>query len=124
MPKKPTKQMVITPGGPRPADHVHTVPPDSIVQRDESETFTVTRKKTDDATPVRQLLATGLYAITPGGIRPKSMIHTVEPDQIVDLDENVFKRFDVQKRRFIPHPPLEVAPPQLPALGSGWITYA
>ena len=116
--------VVTTPGGPRPADHVHTVSPDDMVQRDKTGTFTVTRRPQIDLAPTRQLLATGLYAFTPGGIRPKSMIHTVEPGQIVDLDELIFKRFDLRSGKFIAPPPLEVAPPHLPALGSGWITYA
>ena len=116
--------VVTTPGGPRPADHVHTVSPDDMVQRDKTGIFTVTRRPQIDLAPTRQLLATGLYAFTPGGIRPKSMIHTVEPGQIVDLDELIFKRFDLRSGKFIAPPPLEVAPPHLPALGSGWITYA
>ena len=116
--------VVTTPGGPRPADHVHTVSPDDMVQRDKTGTFTVTRRPQIDLAPTRQLLATGLYAFTPGGIRPKSMIHTVEPGQIVDLDELIFKRFDLRSGKFIAPPPLEVAPPHLPALGSGWITFA
>ena len=123
MAEKP-KDYVTTPGGPRPADHVHTVFPGNVVERDETGAFAVTRKRQADLAPTKQLLATGLYAITPGGIRPKSMIHTVEPGQIVDRDDKVFKRFDTRSAKFIAPPLVEVAPPQLPAIGSGWITFA
>ncbi|SIO40596.1 hypothetical protein SAMN05443247_04935 [Bradyrhizobium erythrophlei] len=118
-----SNNLVTTPGGVRPADHVHTVIPDDVVQRDGTGAFTVTRKPRVDPARTKQLVATGLYAFTPGGIRPKSMIHTVEPGQIVNRDL-VFKRFDLRSGQFIPLPPVEVAPPHLPALGSGWITYA
>ena len=121
--KSKTKNIVTTPGGPRPAEKVHTVLPDNIVERDEFGNFKVMRKPLGLA-QTRQLLATGQYAITPGGIRPKSMIHTVQPGEIVDRDEIGFNRFDVGRNQFIPPPPLEVATPELPALGSGWITYA
>jgi hypothetical protein len=65
-----------------------------------------------------------MYEFTPGGLRPKSLIHTVEPGQIVGRDALVFKRFDLGRREFIPLAPLQVAAPRLPALGSGWITFA
>jgi hypothetical protein len=123
MAEKP-KDSVTTPGGPRSADHVHTVSPGNIVQRDETGAFTVTRRRQADLARTQQLLATGLYAFTPGGIRPKSMIHTIEPGQIIDRDGLVFKRFDLRRAQFIAPPPVEVAPPQLPAIGSGWITFA
>ena len=115
---------ITTPGGSRPADHVHTVYPDNIVQRDNSGAFTVTRRPRADLARTRQMLATGLYAYTPGGIRPKAMIHTVEQGQIVDRHQRVFKRFDLRSQQFVAPAMVEVAPPQLPAIGSGWITYA
>src|SRR5262245_26454778 len=95
-----SQHIVITPGGARPADHVHTVASDEAVQRGATGEFIVTRQTRPDFARTRELLATGLYAITPGGIRPKSMIHTVEPGQVVERTDGVFKRFDLYNKRF------------------------
>ena len=65
-----SNNLVTTPGGVRPADHVHTVIPDDVVQRDGTGAFSVTRKPRVDPARTKQLVATGLYAFTPGGIRP------------------------------------------------------
>jgi hypothetical protein len=114
---------VTTPGGPRPADRVHTVLPGNVVQRGASGTFVVGLAPRLDAAAT-ELLSTGQYTVTPGGIRPRSMVHIVEPGQIIDLHDGIFKRFDLRTREFIAPPPVEVRPLYLPALGSGWITYA
>ena len=70
---------IYTPGGPRTPDHVHTVGPDEYVASNAAGQYSVAHKLRPDAARTQQLLSTGLYAITPGGIRPKSMIHLVQP---------------------------------------------
>jgi hypothetical protein len=77
-PQDPKKQadVVFTPGGPRRADQVHAVGPGEMVTPGAAGQYTVARKP-PDLQRTRELLATGEYAITPGGLRPKSMIHLV-----------------------------------------------
>ena len=115
-------ELVITPGGPRAADLVHKVPPDGIV--DARRTFAPPHLLPAQQARVQRLLATGDYAITPGGVRPKSMIHLVKPGEVVRQDKDRFKRFDMERKLFIEPPPVLVDMPELPGLGSGWITYA
>ena len=53
------------------------------------------------------------------------MIHTIEPGQVVNRDASTFKRFDLRSGKFLSPPRVDPpAPAHLPALGSGWITYA
>jgi len=80
------------------------------------------------ALETKQLLATGDFTVTPGGVRPKSMVHEVQPGEIVDLAGATFKRFDLATRKFIEPSQIEAdvraMAAELPALGSGWITFA
>src|SRR4051812_6609054 len=119
-----SSDLVITPGGPRTADHIHTVQSGDIVEADRSGRFKITRRKRPDLARTRELLSTGLYAITPGGIRPKSMIHVVQPGEVVRADRGVFKRFHLESETFIEPPPVGFDPPQLPGIGSGWLAAA
>jgi hypothetical protein len=121
---KTRQDMIYTPGGPRTPDHVHTVGPDEYVAANAAGQYSIAHRLLPDAARTRQLLSTGLYAITPGGIRPKSMIHLVQPHEIVRHDGTRLKRFDTRTDRFIEPPPVDFEPPNLPGLGSGWITYA
>jgi hypothetical protein len=118
-----SKDMVTTPGGPRSAELVHTVPPGGTVQRTVRGDFAVVANPRLDAVETKRLLDTGLYTITPGGIRPKSLVHTVGPQEIVRRHEGVFKRFDLQRQTFIDARPLAVESLHLPAFGSGWIVF-
>jgi hypothetical protein len=119
-----TSDLVMTPGGPRTADHIHTVQSGDIVEADKSGRFRITHRKRPDLARTRELLSTGLYEITPGGIRPKSMIHEVQPGEVVRPDGGVFKRFHLQSETFIEPPPVGVDPPHLPGIGSGWLAAA
>jgi len=121
---KTRQDMIYTPGGPRTPDHVHTVGPDEYVAANAAGQYSIAHRLLPDAARTRQLLSTGLYAITPGGIRPKSMIHLVQPHEVVRHDGTRLKRFDTRTDRFIEPPPVDFEPPNLPGLGSGWITYA
>jgi hypothetical protein len=100
----------------------------STPKRSSSPAFTVTRVKRLTALETKHLLATGQFTVTPGGVRPKSMVHEVKPGEIVDLDGARFKRFDLATRKFVAPlgvtKDLEAKAASLPALGSGWITYA
>ncbi|MDQ2852221.1 MAG: hypothetical protein M3Y49_16125, partial [Actinomycetota bacterium] len=125
-PQEPISQLksVYTPGGPRTPDQVHTVGADEIVAADEAGRYRVANRAALTAKRTRQLLATGDYGITPGGVRPNSMIHLVAPDEIVRHDGVQMRRFNTLTETFIDAPKVTLASPELPGLGSGWITYA
>ena len=103
----PKLESVHTPGGLRPEDQVHTVAPDQLVTTDTAGQYRVVRKPPLTLKRARQLLATGDYTITPGGLRPKSMIHLVEPDEIMRPDGARMKRFNTRTETFVepPKPP-------------------
>ncbi|MBO1766110.1 hypothetical protein [Allobranchiibius sp. GilTou38] len=119
-----TSETVHTPGGPRPADDVHTVAPGEVVAADEGGRYRVAKRPPLTLRRTRALLATGDYAITPGGLRPKSMIHLVGPDEIVRPDSGRMKRFNTRTETFVEPPETTAEIAELPGLGSGWITYA
>jgi len=117
--------IVFTPGGPRASSLIQTVQPGTVVQQPSSNTFNILKTPSRLTTLHRQLLATGEYEITPGGIRHKSFIHEVSPGEVVRPDNGLNKRFNVQRQQFIEnHVAPAVTEPELPGLGSGWITYA
>ena len=122
-PQDPKKQadVVFTPGGPRRADQVHAVGAGEMVTPGAAGQYTVARKP-PDLQRTRELLATGEYEITPGGLRPRSMIHLVQPHEVVRLDGARLKRFDTRTETFVEPPHVE-GTPELPAPGSGWITF-
>jgi hypothetical protein len=124
MPQK-DDEIVITPGGPRSVSLVHTVTPGDIVEQVSQNTFTTHPNASAIRELHQELLATGDYEITPGGIRHKSMIHTVEAGEVVTAHKGVYKRFNVERQQFIDNhaTPTELGP-DLPGLGSGWITFA
>jgi hypothetical protein len=85
---------------------------------------TIQRGATANLAEMRRLLATGQYAITPGGIRPKSMIHIVQPGEIVARRGTSFQRFDMQRMEFVEPAHTDAEPLELPDLGDGWIVCA
>ena len=120
-PNQPQPERVHTPGGPRRPDQMHEVGAGQMVTPDATGRYVVAHKPPDLAR-TRQLLATGEYEITPGGIRHKSLIHLVQPHEVVRLDGERMKRFDTRTETFVEPAPAEHLP-ELPAPGSGWITY-
>jgi hypothetical protein len=104
-------------------DEIAVVAPGTTIQGDAAVPF-LARGGAPNPTEMRRLLAAGQYAITPGGIRPKSMIHTVEPGEIVARHGTSFQRFDMQRREFVEPAYTDAQPLDLPFLGEGWIVYA
>jgi hypothetical protein len=104
-------------------DEITVVAPGTTIQRDATVPFPM-RGGAPNPTELRRLLATGQYAITPGGIRPKSMIHTVKPGEIVARHGTSFQRFDMQRQEFVESAYTDAEPLELPALGDGWNVYA
>jgi hypothetical protein len=82
-------------------------------------------------------VATKLVA-TPGGYRDPSLVHLIEPDHVLTLENGNLRKMHVaghevvdfgvlrQRQTGIPLMPGNVArdPAKVPALGSGWISYA
>jgi hypothetical protein len=123
---------IITPGGPKPKDRVQLVKPGEAVRIDESgkaRIMTMIDAGTAGAPDV---------IITPGGARPRSQVHLIEPGHVLDGSDNRLRKINpagkviAEFRAIAPRPgrgplmPRNVAFPsgKLPALGSGWITYA
>jgi hypothetical protein len=104
-------EIVITPGGPRPASTIHTVQPTDTVRLDETG-FSVT------AGGAKAVLAPGLV-VTPGGPRLRSLIHNVESGYTLRVDPGSWKVLDLSGEivKTITLPPVEEAP----GLGAGWI---
>jgi hypothetical protein len=120
--KKEKEELVITPAGPRLKSSVHLVKPGEAVRVSEKTNTSITDE----------------LVLTPGGFRQKSLVHHIESGNVLDGKEAMFRKltFDgkkvaelgevVRKRGDKPLMPLNVFLPAgiVPALGSGWITYA
>ena len=122
MPSIP-KEPVYTPGGMRSREQIHTVGAGEVIARQSDGSFAVSPAQAPNLARTRELLATGQYAFTPGGLRPKSMIHHVRPGEVIQHDGAGFRRFHVQSETFMEAPEAAEAP-ELPVPGSGWITFA
>jgi hypothetical protein len=126
-------ETVITPGGPRSRDVVHHVQPGEAVEAD----------ATGERHIIDALRQTGRYAphdmvYTPGGPRAASQVHLVEPDSTLDVSDGRLRKLEVSGQvvtdfgEFITRPRItrqalrqqSLEPEPVPALGSGWITYA
>jgi hypothetical protein len=105
------EQIVITPGGPRPASTIHTVQSTDTVRLDETG-FSVTSGGAK-AVPAPDLV------VTPGGPRLRSLIHNVESGYTLRVDPGNWEIMDLTGTlvKSITPPPLEDAP----GLGTGWI---
>jgi hypothetical protein len=139
MSKKPaiSEELVTAPGGPRPRSLVHGVAPGEGVTMDPGgypviETRSPEGRGTEAAQDV---------VITPGGARQRGLVHMIEPGHVIDGSEGklrklspsgeVAKDFGPLHQRpggaplmphNVTHPPR--ASGAVPALGTGWITYA
>lgn len=139
MSKKPaiSEELVTAPGGPRPRSLVHGVAPGESVTMDPGGNPVITTRSHDvSGTTVAQDVI-----ITPGGARHRGLVHMIEPGHLIDGSEGKLRKmrpsgevvedFGPLHRRAegaplmpgnVTHPPR--ASGEVPALGSGWITYA
>jgi hypothetical protein len=62
--------------------------------------------------------------LTPGGFRPKSLVHLVERADGLRSMRGFVHKFDLTSRALVEVPNAELRFAEVPALGSGWITYA
>jgi hypothetical protein len=119
--------LVVTPGGPRRSDLVHAVGPGQIVTADEEDNMAVSPDiDFQEKVMGGNTVDAADLVLTPGGFRPRSFVHQVAEGQVLNsLDDG---RFQLRSRAGgavteLPEPPA-VSRAQVPALGSGWISYA
>jgi hypothetical protein len=148
---------VLTPGGLRPRDRVQPVGPGEAVRRDPDGTYSVVPAESsvdsegeEEATSepkhheeARSSLERGStvaddLVLTPGGYRPKSVVHAMEPGhyvsgkngrlQVLQPDGGVvvdLGPLPVRPAGVPLHPGNEMVPTEkVPGLGGGWITFA
>ena len=141
------KEMVITPGGPRPKDNVHPVGPGQAVRRNQDGSYSVVRETPpSDGEKEESKVMAEEYVLTPGGYRLKSLVHPIETGHTLDGTGGRMRSMDAHGKLvaelgeipvkpgdqpLMPHNVLAVNPAQahvagakVPALKSGWITYA
>jgi Domain of unknown function (DUF4214) len=130
------RQPVITPGGPRPRESTHFVPPGQAVRQNPDGTFSIVTPSSDEAT--ESDLMDEELVLTPGGFRPKSKVHFIRPGHSLRLVQGRHKEVDAQGAEVMDLGALEARPEGLPimprhvmrakgpvpAFGSGWIAYA
>jgi hypothetical protein len=130
--------IVLTPAGPRSRSQVHAVGPGSIVRRTEEGTYVVVAEASGEHGGEVAVLGEELV-LTPGGLRPKSLVHRLEPGTILDGRGGRYRQLGRRRKTLadfgsVPFRPagrplmprnvfFPVAGPT-PAFGSGWITYA
>jgi len=135
---KDPKEMVITPAGPRPRNKVHAVGPGQIVRRTAEGTYVLVPETSSEGSR-KSPVAPEELVLTPGGLRPKSLVHRIEPGAILDGSDGRYRMrhrsgrtladfgvipFRPVGRPLMPRNVFFPVPAVIPAFGSGWITYA
>jgi len=135
---KDPKEMVITPAGPRPRNKVHAVGPGQIVRRTAEGTYVLVPETSSEGSR-KSPVAPEELVLTPGGLRPKSLVHRIEPGAILDGSDGRYRMrhrsgrtladfgvipFRPVGRPLMPRNVFFPVPAAIPAFGSGWITYA
>jgi hypothetical protein len=142
------EEWVITPGGPRPKSSTRKVAQGRAVRRTPEGTHVLVTEAPTDQDDGSEGMADE-YVLTPGGLRPKSLVHKVARDNVVDVTDGRLRLMrrsgevvaelgelptrpggrPLMPRNVVP-PSVRVAPVApapagvVPAFGSGWITYA
>ena len=129
---------VITPGGPRPRGSVHGVSRGETVVQTADGTFTVVPTVDLEQSEGSASMPDDLV-ITPGGPRPRSLVHLIEDGTVLDGADGRLRKlggarevladFGVlpQRTHGVPLQPGNVThlrPEAAPAFGHGWITFA
>jgi hypothetical protein len=137
---------VITPGGPRAADLVHKVEQGEAVHVDQAGRASVLSgqdaadksahaqgerrhdegdlaKSLGRAVRLSDVPASAGLVVTPGGFRHSSQVHRVQPGEALHVEPGraLLRNLANNSARELP---LSAPAAVLPALGSGWITYA
>jgi len=144
--------LVITPGGPRPKEQVHSVGPGQMLRRNDDGALSVVPQQSFVHQPGSSSMPDDLV-LTPGGFRPRSLVYRIEAGHLLDasggrlrkltLAGDVVKDFgptivrpgdlplmpaNVVRQPLVPISParsaVEPRAASVPALGSGWIAFA
>lgn len=116
--------LALTPGGPRPADHVHPVGAEEAVRGDAAGAAAVVSGIGVPATapvPVASRLP-GLV-LTPGGFRPPAFVHHLPAGQALSRVGDQLHRLDLATNVRTEIAKLSAPAKKIPALGSGWIAW-
>lgn len=130
--KESDPETALAPGGSIFRNRVVQVQPEKVLQFDRLGNPVLTpRKKLPSRPELRdQMLAKG-FALTPGGYRPSSLVQRIEEGHALHLGDmpgsgaGEPKVIELSSRNIvkkIAQPSVSLS--ELPALGSGWITYA
>jgi hypothetical protein len=151
--KNDKDDIVVTPGGPRPKGNVQAVGPGQTVRRMPDGTYSVISEELPKGSEGGADMADE-QVLTPGGLRPQSQVHLIEPGAILDGTGGQHRMLDktgkvladfgtiAAKPAGRPLMPGNVVKPgstlvpgalatataktpaRVPSFGSGWITYA
>jgi hypothetical protein len=134
--------LILTPAGPRPRDKVHMAALGQAVRQNEDGTISLITE--EELHLGKEMRMAEDYVITPGGFRPKGRVHLIEPGHLVSGEGGRLRKVHflgevvadfgpliprpgnepLMPRNVVRTRPGPLLPAQIPALGSGWITYA
>ena len=124
--------LVVTPGGPRPKENVHTVGTGETLRFNEAGEAEV-QPSQEAEQPMEERSATMAedLLLTPGGFRNRALVHLVGEGQALRAAGSRMQMMNMANdvvisshENIIEIEENVVAQDVLPALGSGWITYA
>lgn len=116
----------LAPGGLISRERIVPVFPEKIVQFDDIGNPTlISRKKLPSGPGIRQEMIAKGFILTPGGYRSKSLVHQVEQSQALFVEGTDMRIIEAATKNIVKKlPQIAARPDEVPALGSGWITYA
>ena len=129
------EEIVNTPAGPVPRSKIQKVDSGTTIRRTSDGRYLLV--KDGEGGGSRNLTIPEGYVITPGGMRPKSLVHHIELGSILDATEGRHRVLSstsevVADFGLIAHRPtghrlmprdVNYPPKRVPAFGSGWITF-
>jgi hypothetical protein len=119
------EDLVLTPGGPRPGDQVHSVRPGEVVLLDErGQTRVIPQLQPAGPIRERNFPVRKDLVLTPGGYRHPSLVHRVEPGHALHITDGKLRIIDLATNASADIPDVMVQPGDVPGFGSGWIAYA
>src|SRR5919206_5254081 len=96
------EELVITPGGPRPKDRVHSVGPGEAVSiDDEGNAVVIPREEVSSKTEERSTNMAQNLVLTPDGFRPPSLVHRVESGHALHLADGRVQMMNLSTKALI-----------------------
>lgn len=122
--EKKDEDLVLTPGGRRKRELVHSVHPGEAVRADERGVPKVVSGQSDVNHIRKERTMRADFVLTPGGFRHRSLVHRVEPNHALKFSEGKIRMMNLSTKALLDLAEEAPEPETLPALGSGWISYA